>query len=79
MSVFWSQNFKSCYQEDEEGEEEGDERGVLRQREEGGRLPGKFIVQLYFPLDFSVFSFDRPTWRRSRRSLRRRTRRKVGR
>ena len=57
MSVFCilESLFQSWYQEAEEREEEGDERGVLRQREEGGRLPGKFIVQLYFPLYFSVF------------------------
>ena len=38
--------FQIWCQEDEEGEEEGVEGGVLLQREEAGRLPGKFTVQL---------------------------------
>ena len=38
------------YQEAEEGEEEGDERVLLCQREEGGSLPGKLIGQLYLNL-----------------------------
>ena len=51
--MFWSQYLRIVlYQEAEEGEEEGDERVLLCQREEGGSLPGKLIVQLHLNLCF---------------------------